>query len=249
MDERFIDIHCHIGDKSFDNIRESILDKMKGEFIILNAGEEIESNKISLNLQEKYDWIKACIGLHPNQISIMNQGDIDKNLSFIEENIDKAFAISEVGLDYKNKDQSQIERQLRTLQRLFEIAEKNRKVVIVHTRKAMDDMLNLIGSFKIKVILHNFEGNMSQCEKACDMNLGISISTGFIRYKHDNIIRKVRDNLLFSETDSPALSPDENINIPLNITKIVDYIAGIRNVESNEIKALIYSNFLKIFYE
>ncbi len=248
MSNLFVDVHCHISDKLFDETRESVIESTKGKMILLNAGEEYKSNIISLSLQDKYDWVKACIGLHPNIISNIDDNEINKNIEFIIKNVDKAFAISEVGLDYKNKDQIQIKKQKEVLEKIFQIAEKHNKVVIIHTRKAMDDMLDMIKSFKLRVIFHNFEGNLSQCKKACDMNVGISISTGFIKFKKDTIIKHVKDELLFSETDSPALSPDNNINNPINISRIVDYIAKIRGKTIEDIKILIYSNFLRIFY-
>jgi len=250
VESMFVDVHCHITDPLFNADRDSIirLAASKG-LIIVNAGEDIESDALSLELQSKYENVKACIGLHPNAIVKKRKEEIERDLAFMDSEAKHSFAISEVGLDYKGKSLDQINLEKQILIKIFEMAEKDRKPVIIHTRKAMEDMLGILSSFKIKAILHNFEGNSSQCQRACDMGLGISVSTGFLKFKKDSIIRKIRNDLIFTETDSPALSPNDQRNTPLNVIPLIEYISRIRGQNFQQTKELIYSNFLRMFYD
>ncbi len=249
MEDKFVDIHAHLSDKVFDEGKAELIKKLSAEYIVLNAGEDILQDKTILEDGKHYPFILPCIGLHPNIIVGKNYTELEGDLTFIEENINKFFAVSEIGLDYKSKDTYQIQREKEFFYRILEIAVKNRKVCIIHSRKAMDDMLEILSSFNLKAVLHNFEGNLHHLEMAQSNGINISISTGFMKFKKDNIIKKVQLDRLFVETDSPVLSPDENINTPLNIPKILNYVAAIKKMETEDIKSIIYKNFMRIFYD
>ena len=71
---------------------------------------------------------------------------------------------------------------------------------------------------------------------ADELGINISISTGFMKFKKDNIIKNVNLNRLFTETDSPELSPDNKLNTPLNIQKLLNYISSIKKMGVEEIR-------------
>jgi len=70
-----------------------------------------------------------------------------------------------------------------------------------------------------------------------------------MKFRKENIIKNVPIDKLFTETDSPALSPDDNINTPLNIPKLLNYISSIKKMEAEQIKSVIYQNFRRLFYD
>ncbi len=244
---KFVDVHAHLSDAAFDIDRESLLKKLEG-YIILNAGEEIEENERILNEGARHSNLLPCIGLHPNKLSHYDDADTDKALAYLDEKIPAAFAVSEIGLDYKLKDEKQMLIQRKVFSKILETAEKNNKVCIVHSRKSMDDTLDILGNFSVKAVLHNFEGNLAQLKKALDMGINPSISTGFIRFKKDNVIRAMKNDEFFVETDSPVLSPDQNRNTPMNIPLILEYISSIIGTKPIELKNSIYLSFCKMFY-
>ncbi len=247
MEVKFIDVHAHLCDSLFLNNIKEIASRLSRDYIVLNTGENSLQNTEILECSTVYPFIMPCIGLHPNEIAKMSYDMAMKELEYLSDNVSKAYAISEVGLDYKGKDIYQIEQEKEFLYKIFEIAQKNKKVCIIHSRKSIEDVFEMLSSFDIKVITHNFEGNLRQLRHAQDIGLNISISTGFMRFKKDNIIRNVELEKLFTETDSPVLSPDDKTNTPLNIPKLLNYIASLRDMNIEELKSVVYSNLRRVF--
>jgi TatD family hydrolase len=249
MEEKFIDVHAHISDKSLEKVRDRFLDGISNSYLILNAGENKSDSERILNDSEKYKFLLPCIGLHPNEIAYKPYSVIQTEFDFFSNNINKFFAVSEIGLDYNGKDIYQMEQEKEFFYRILEIAEKEKKVCIIHSRKAIEDIFDAVSSFRIKTIIHNFEGNLRTLNRAQELGINISISTGFMKFKKDNVIKNVDINKLFTETDSPALSPNNDINTPLNIPKLLNYISSIKKMEADEIKSAVYKNFNRLFYD
>ncbi len=247
MDAKFVDVHAHISDKAFDSNRRDLVEKLS-DFIVLNSGENPEDNIKILADSKKYPNLLPCIGLHPNYVSASGDNEVSAGLEFLSENMGEAFAMSEIGLDYRGKDEHQISVQKAVFGRALEMCEASRKACIVHSRKAIVDMLDMLQSYKCKAVIHNFEGNQSHYSRTLEKGIFISISTGFIKYKRDNLIKKLDLSNVFVETDSPVLSPTEEINTPLNLPKILNYISMIHNMEESELKSVIYGNFKRAFY-
>lgn len=242
---KFIDIHAHLSDPRLSSDLADMLPRLDG-YIVLNAGENPADNDRILSLENGN--ILKCIGLHPNYISSKGPDDIESGISYLESNISKAFALSEIGLDFKDKTDEQKEIQVSAFRKILELAEKHRKVCIIHSRKSMGALTEILNSFRIKAIIHNFEGNSADYNRCVEYGAGISVSTGFIRFKKDSLLRRMDINFLFTETDSPVLSPDDKINTPLNIPKILKYIADIMNMDQNEIKYAVSLNFERFFH-
>ncbi len=244
---KFLDIHAHINDKAFDGSRDRLYSEL-ADFIVLNAGEEPDEDSGILSEALKHPNFLPCIGLHPNVIAAIGEAKAKGGVDYLAAHLNEAFAVSEVGLDYRGKDESQKLLQGRIFSEILELAELRRKVCIVHSRKSMDELLRIIASFETKIIIHNFEGNQLQYEKAVDRGAYISVSTGFMRFKRDNLIKKIAMDRLFLETDSPALSPDDKMNTPLNIRKLLNYVAALRDMGEVELKEKMWENFQRVFY-
>lgn len=247
MESKFIDVHAHVSSGTFDQIRKRVMNGIR-DLIILNSGENPEENARIFEDALKYAGLLPCVGLHPNYVSYAKEKELAESMEYMRANTGRAFAVSEIGLDYKEKTEQQKGLQRKVFTELLEAAETNNKVCIVHSRKAIDDVLKILSSFKSAAIIHNFEGNQAQCAKACELGISISISTGFMKFKRDNLIKKIPLERLFLETDSPALSPDSEINTPLNIHKILNYVAGLRDMDGEELKEKVFENFKKVFH-
>jgi TatD DNase family protein len=245
---KFVDVHAHISDKAFDGSRGELLGRLK-DTAILDSGEDAEEDEKVLENGNKFVNLRPCIGLHPNKLVGLGSEAVEKELSYLEDNISKAFAVSEIGLDFRNKDETQISTQIAVLEKILELAEKNRKVCILHSRKSISELIPiLMSSFKVRAVIHNFEGGVIQYRKAVEGGVYISISTGFMRYKKDNLIKQLDPHMMFVETDSPVLSPDENMNTPLNIPKLLNYISLLINMNESDLRETMLDNFKRVFY-
>ncbi|MCW1294019.1 MAG: TatD family hydrolase [Candidatus Parvarchaeota archaeon] len=246
LQNTYIDIHAHISDRAFDRTREELIKKLTG-FIVLNSGENKDDNERILEEYSLYPNLLPCVGLHPNEVVRYEQGQLLENMAYIQDNIDEYFAVSEIGLDYQGKTDREINLEKDVLGRILDIAERHGKVCILHSRKSIEELIDLLRSYKVKAIIHNFEGNLSHLSKAIEINAFISISTSFLRFKRDNIIKNVPSSSLFFETDSPALSPDTGINTPLNIISIIQYAANLRKTSVEGLLESTNSNFIRLF--
>ena len=105
-------------------------------------------------------------------------------------------------------DKENFEKQKQVFQKLINLAEKINKPLIVHSRKAEADVIEMLENSKAKVLLHCFCGKKSLIKKAADLGFNFSIPTNVVRAQNfQGLIKEVDINQLFAETDAPYLSP------------------------------------------
>ena len=167
-----VDVHAHLDHKLISGkVDEIIKNSMKnGVKAIITNGVNPETNRIALQLAEKYDIVKAALGVYPiDSLNVdvkkvfyplkENKIDIDKEIEFIQKNKDKIVAVGEVGLDYY-LDKDNKKEQKEVFEKFIQLSEKIKKPIIVHSRKAEADAIDLLSSSKLKkVVMHCFSGN------------------------------------------------------------------------------------------
>ena len=240
-----IDVHAHLHFKEIINDIDNILKRAEENNFkaILNSGTSLESNKITLELSKKYDLIKPSLGIYPTEIS-----DLDKELNFIEENKKEVYAIGEIGLDFK--EAKNFEEQKKNFLRIIDFAEKIKKPIIVHSRKAEREALEILETSRIKnVILHCFTGKMKLVERAIDLNCSFSIPPVIVRLEHvKKAVEILPTTKILTESDAPFLSPyPGKFNEPSFIKETIRMISAIKKLEHEEVEKIIYMNFQKIF--
>ena len=257
-----IDVHSHLQFKNFENDIDEVIKRAQnsGFHTIICSGVDHETNVKALELSKKYKIVKASLGIYPldavglghyddTNRSVVSM-DVDSELKFIEKNKDNIIAIGEIGLDYSPKVDPKEKEQKEVLWKCIGLAEKIKKPIVVHTRKAEKDCIEILESSKLKnVILHCFTGNMKLVKKAEDLNFYLSIPSIITRLKHfQEVIQRVSLNNILTETDAPYLSPVPNQRSePINIKETIKIIANIKNITEEETIKIIFSNFQKIF--
>ena len=149
-----VDVHAHLHFKEFENDLDEVIGRARnaGVTTIINSGTSSPSNKLSLELSKKYDIVKPSFGLYPIEALSLN---VEKELEYIKKNKNNIIAIGEVGLDYQESEDRKMQKEI--FIKIIELAEKIKKPLILHTRKAEADVLEILESAKIKnVILHCF---------------------------------------------------------------------------------------------
>ena len=287
-----IDIHCHLDHCYFKDDLDKVIDNAKkaNVKIILTAGINPEKNRISLEIAKKYDIVKACLGIYPIQNNNDNEKikqqknnknnnlkniekrkiknnkkiNIDEEIKFIEKNKNKIMAIGEVGLDYFwVKDN--IKEQKELFEKMISVAEKLNKPIIVHSRKAEQDCIEMLQSSKLKkIIMHCFTGKKSLVVKIIDSNWFLTAPTCITRStQFQENVKITPITQLFSETDAPYLSPFKNArNLPSQISAPIELgkrnepafvieaykkVAEIKNMELKEVVNNIWMNWQKTF--
>jgi len=235
----YIDVHAHIDSKEFDQDRDAIVNEC--EITIVNAGVDLESNLKSLELEKKYKNVIAAVGFHPEFIKD-KENEIEKCLELTN----NAKIISEIGLDYYwIKDSELRKNQIKILSLFLEKAEKHRKTSIIHVRGGINDLLTLLPSYKVRFVIHAYEGSIRDAKRILDLGGLISVPPVLIRDKYrQEIVREIDLDYLMTETDSPFLGPERYVrNKPCNVSLTIKKISELKKIEEKEVIQRIRKNF------
>ncbi|QQG39054.1 MAG: TatD family hydrolase [Candidatus Woesearchaeota archaeon] len=245
-----VDVHAHIFKNYFEDI-DSVVKRAKEKNIVcvINNGLDKKTNREVLELSKKYKILEVALGIYPTEAFKMSKEEIEEELSFIEEQKNNIKAIGECGLDlHWDKNEDNFNKQKKVFTQLIELAEKIKKPVIVHSRKAEKEVIEILSSFKAKINMHCFGGNLKLVRKAVDLGFSFSMPVSIIRSTHfQAIANEVPISNLLTETDSPYLNPEVEKNEPAYIYKVIGKIAEIKGIDVKAVDKAIYKNFSKMF--
>lgn len=247
----FTDTHCHIYNEYYDNDIEQVYEKMKVSNVdrIINNGCDSNSNKEVLELLEKYSWMYGAIGIHPESADSYTEDD----LKYIEEHIndDKVVAIGEIGLDYYwTKDNKEKQKELFEYQ--LKLAERVNKPVIIHSREATQDTIDILKKYNVRGVIHSFSGSY---ETACIyIKMGFLLGiNGVITFKNCNlkdVVAKLDLGNIVLETDSPYLTPVPyrgKRNDSSHVYDIAKYICELKGCSLEELAKETNGNISRCF--
>lgn len=257
-----VDVHAHLDHKLFNGKVDEIIRNSKKNYVkaIITNGVNPETNRFALDLAKKYDIVKAALGIYPIDSLNMdmkkgfyplkdNNIKIDEEIEFIKKNKDKIVAVGEVGLDYYwDKDHKKEQREV--FEKFIELAEKIKKPIIVHSRKAEADVIDMLKSSKLKkVVMHCFSGNLKLIKEIHDNNWFFSIPCIIVKSQQFQMItEKTNISQLLTETDAPFLSPfPKKINEPSFVIETIKKIAEIKNMDKEETANNIFMNYQRLF--
>jgi TatD DNase family protein len=257
-----VDAHCHLDHPFFKDDIEQVIENAKkvGIKAIITSGINPESNRKALVLAQKYDIVKVSFGIYPvdalaKEIEIgeypmkPNVFDVDEEIEFIRKNKDKCIAIGECGMDYfwiKGHDEKQKE----LFFKMIKLAEDVKKPIIIHSRKAEQECIEMLESSTLKkIILHCFSGRKKLMLKARDNGWTFTIPTSIVRSQQfQEMVNSVNISQLLTETDAPYLSPfKEKRNEPAFIAETIKKIAEIKGMDAEEVANNIFMNYQQMF--
>ena len=244
-----VDVHCHLNSDVFDKDRNEVIKRAeKIGMTIIDSGTCMKDNKKSLELSKKYSIVKSSFGLYPIHAISLKEKELEKEIDFIKKNKENIIAIGEIGLDAL--EDKNLESQKKIFEKILGIAEKMKKPVVIHSRKAEKECIDILDTFKIRNIdMHCFTGNFKMVKRVQDNGWTFSIPTNITRLFHfQKIVEETSISQLLTETDSPYLSPfKEERNEPSFVVESVKKISEIKKLDEEETKKLIYMNFQKFF--
>ena len=200
----YFDSHIHLSDPAYLPDMKFILKEM--EYLKIKAccvSMNYENSLQTLELAKKNDLVLPFIGIHPE----CAYDELENMMNLIEENHCNISGIGEIGLDptYTN-DNNDIKRQNHVFESLLSSAEKFNKPVSIHSRKSLDDVFQIMTSYNTKhALLHWFDGNKKQLQKAMDMGFFVSYGPVMI-YANDKqtLLSKTDESKILVETDGPV---------------------------------------------
>lgn len=225
----YVDTHCHLDSRECDNI-EQIIQNIENNIIIV-SGYDDQSNQEVIALIEKYPNVYGTIGIHPSEVKT-------SNLSFIEKYVNhpKVVGIGEIGLDYHYGKEDK-ELQTDYFKKQIEIARKNNKTVVIHSRDAAEDTLKIIAENQdVNYVMHCYSYSVEMAKQLLKYHVRFGIG-GVLTFKNSKELKKVVESIpleyLLLETDSPWLSPEPfrgQKNEPKNVLLVAQKIAELQNI-------------------
>ncbi len=247
----FIDTHCHLEKKYYDDIYKVIEDNRKANIDkIVVSGCEKEEIKEVIEYAKKYDDVYLTLGFHPEYADSVTKEDIIW-LKEIVSNNKKIIGIGEIGLDYYYSKENR-EKQIILFRNMLELAKEFNLPVVIHSREATKDTIDILKEFKLKGIIHCFSGSLETAREYIKMGYYLGIG-GVVTFKNSNLRETLKelslDNIVL-ETDSPYLAPTPlrgTVNSSKNIPLIAEELTKIYSVSIAEVSSKTISNTKVIF--
>lgn len=253
-----VDSHCHLDliekkDITLDEILKNCADN--NVKILQTICTRITDIDKILSYTKNHNFIYSSVGIHPCNVSEQPQVKAEEIVKLCQEQA-KIIGIGETGLDYYH-DTSAIELQKTSFQQHILASQQTDIPLIIHSRNADKDMADILKNEQknqsFPALLHCFSSSKELAKTALDLGIYISIS-GIVTFKNaqtlQEIVKYVPLEYLLVETDSPYLAPTPyrgKTNQPAFTKYVVDHIAQIKGISSEEVTTKTTENFFKIF--
>ena len=205
------DTHAHYDSRQFDADRDQVLSALPGQGVglVVNPGCDLDSSRRAIGIAERYPFVYAAVGVHPEDCAGWQDTDVDELRSLAAH--PKVVAIGEIGLDYYWKENPPREFQQRVFRAQLALARELDLPVIVHDREAHADSLAVVREFpRVRGVFHCFSGSAEMAKELVGLGWMISF-TGALTYKNARkaveAAQAVPLDRIMIETDSPYMAP------------------------------------------
>ncbi len=242
----WIDTHCHLFEARYQAVKldpQTIYETAiahQAKYLI-NVGVDLKTSKIVIEQANKMPFCLPAIGIHPHEANNIHTKDIEQLKILLNDHRQKIVAIGEIGLDYHYFNATKIN-QLQLFRAQLEIAANNDLPVLLHVRKAFEDLRIVLNEFPhVKGILHCFSGTLNDAKWLLQKGFKISLS-GILTFKAANDLKAIVTQLPLSafvlETDAPYLAPQSKrgkINYPHYLLETAKLVAQLKHTTLEQV--------------
>ena len=252
-----IDTHCHLDAAEFDADRDSVAQAAfsTGLRMIVVPAVARENFQTVIDLSAQHPHVCFALGIHPMYVDNAKPSDLTLLKKLVFEQIDhgKLVAIGEIGLDFFVTQQNR-ETQEYFFTEQLKIAKEFNLPVILHVRRAVDDVLKNLRKYKITGgIAHAFNGSPQQADEFIKLGFKLGFG-GAMTYPRALKIRELAKNLplesIVLETDAPDIPPEwlgtKGRNSPQELLKIAQTLADLRRMSVSQIIEITGKNSIQI---
>ena len=207
----YFDTHAHYDAEQFDGDRDRVLSALPaaGVELAVDPGCDLTSSRAALALAERYDFLYAAVGCHPENCAPYREEDLDQIRDMARH--PKCVAIGEIGLDYYWAENPPRALQQRVFRDQLALAAELALPVIVHDREAHGDSLAAVKEFPaVRGVFHCFAGSVEMARELVDMGWYLSFN-GAATFKNarkaPEVIAAVPLERIMVETDAPYMAP------------------------------------------
>lgn len=249
------DTHAHYYDEAFDADRDALLASLpgRGVALVVCPGCDPESSRQSIALAERYGFLYAAAGYHPENLEGAALSDLDAVKALCAH--PKVVAVGEIGLDYywlKTPEERAGSRDFFDAQ--LSLAEELNLPAIVHDRDAHRDCLDIVRAHPgVRGVFHCYSGSLEDAKVLVSLGWMISF-TGTITYKNARkaleVIEWLPMDRIMIETDSPYLTPEPfrgKRNDSGHVHLVAEKIAQIKGLEPGEAARITLENGKRFF--
>jgi TatD DNase family protein len=236
-----IDTHAHLESCEEGPDEAVAAARAAGVGRILTIGREQ-----ALELADRHAGVWAVVGWHPHEAESADVAALRPLLDH-----PRAVALGEVGLDFY-RDNADRDDQRRVFEAQIELANITGKPLVIHTRDADHETFPMLRSARVPVVLHCFS-SPGRLDEAVERGYHVSFAGNVTFPKAVELqeaARRVPEQLLLAETDSPYLAPVPlrgRRNTPANVIHTLKMLAGLREVEPAALEATIERNASRVF--
>ena len=248
------DTHAHMDDRRFDEDRDAVLAGLqdKGVSLVMNPGCSLESSRNAIALAEKYDFIYAAVGSHPDVADEVDEAVLEEYRKLCKLH-KKVKAIGEIGIDYHYEDIPR-DLQLRAFRMQMELAREVGLPVIVHEREAHEDGMAVVREFPdVTGVFHCYSGSAEMAKVLVDKGWYIGF-TGVITFKNARkaleVIQAIPLERIVLETDCPYMAPEPfrgKRNDPGYLFRMAEKLAEVKGMTVEEIQAITTQNGKRLY--
>lgn len=249
----FFDSHAHLDHRRFDDDRAEIFADLAkiGVSGIMDVGCDLTSSMKAVALAEKYPFVYASVGSHPDDAANFNDSTAAMYAQMAKN--PKVKAIGEIGLDYFYDDNPP-EVQKKVFLAQMELARELDMPVIIHDRDAHGDTLDIIRQFpSVNGVFHCFSGSSEFAKEVTKMGWYVGF-TGVLTFKNARKAIEAAQTVplekILVETDCPYMAPEPHRgkrNDSRYIPYMVQKVAEIRGIDEKEAEKITAENAKRLF--
>lgn len=250
----YIDSHCHLTDARYDSV-ETILSDCEdcGVKRLVDVGWSVDSTvKASKNAQ-KYSSVYFSAGIHPSESLTADETSLNKIESFLT--AEKCLAVGEIGLDY-HYPETDVKSQKTLFENQLYLADKYNLPVIVHSRDASKDVLDVLTACKNLLhngfLMHCYSESSEQAKRYLDLGAYFAFG-GVVTFKNakkDDIVKSIPLDRILAETDAPYMTPEPfrgRINYPSYVVYVYKKLASVYGLDTDIFAEKVFENFKNFF--
>jgi TatD DNase family protein len=258
MQPSLIDSHCHLDAQYFPDGPDGAIDRARAAgvvgFVVIGVGRDLAPARAAVALATRLpDRVGAAVGIHPHDATTWSAA-AHAEIAVLARD-PSVLAVGEIGLDY-HYDHSPRDVQRRVFARLVGLARELGKPIVVHTREAPADTLDILeqeGAQDVGGVIHCFSEDRPFAERALGLGFDVSFS-GIVTFKGAKAVQEVAAwapiERIHVETDSPYLAPVPlrgKPNEPAYVVHTAKVVAALRGISLEELAEKTRENSARRF--
>ncbi|MBC7927197.1 MAG: TatD family hydrolase [Bryobacteraceae bacterium] len=255
-----VDSHCHLDASQFEDDREDVIRRARDagvrKMLSIGTGNGPPDLEVAIRLADKYDFVYATAGIHPEHAPNVKDAEYKKLADVIQH--PRCVAVGEIGIDY-HWEPFDAELQASVFIEQMRIAASARKPICIHTRDAWPDTIRLLQQHwaptGLPCVMHCFTGGPEEARQALDLGFFLSFA-GVLTYSSAKALQQAAKEVpldrILIETDSPYLAPAPyrgKRNEPSYVMYTAQKLAELRGEPLETVALATTRNFESIFVD